>query len=404
MKFCLVVPVFNHAATVRSVLDDLRASVGAQQQIVVVDDGSTDASAAACENLPGVTLLRHPKNRGKGAALLTAFRWAHQRGFSHAITVDSDGQHCPADVPRIIDAARAHPDDVIVGWRDMDAACARGMHVPARSRKGRDAARFWLRVQTGQDIPDTQCGLRAYPLAPTLALRYWFKRYDFETEVLARLAWAGLRVRSVPVECIYFPADRRVSHFRPIVDTLRGVRVNIALVVRRLMPWPIQRLAGRDEHAHRFGKWWKLASWRDAARRALREGSSNAELATAFAMGVFVGLTPFYFLQTLLAIFFARRLHLNVLAAVIGSQVSCPPLAPLWLILSYGIGNLLLNGRWALAHVNGSPFAWIWAARWPFLLGNLCVASVTATLSLLLARAVLSMARPNSRDSPGNSL
>ena len=215
------------------------------------------------------------------------------------LTIDADGQHCVSDLAKIWEGAREHPDDLVIGYRDLDAAG----NVPARSRKGRDAATFWLRVQTGQEIPDSQCGLRAYPLAHVLAVPHRFWRFDFETEVLARMAWAGLTVRSVPVKCIYFAGKERVSHFRPVMDTLRGVRVNVFLVARRLEPIPFRRLVGKEPVAVKFGKWWKWETWKGAVREAVREGSTNSELATGFAVGIFIGLTPFYFLHSLIAMY-----------------------------------------------------------------------------------------------------
>ncbi len=290
-----------------------------------------------------------------------------------------DGQHDVSDTAGLMAASREHSDDLIIGHRDMEAA---GVKVPMRSKKGGDAARFWLRVQTGQDIPDSQCGLRVYPLAHVLGVKYRFMRFDFETEVLARMAWGGVRVRSVPVRCIYFPAGERVSHFRPVMDTLRGVRVNVFLVMRRLLPVPFRRLTGESEVGAKFGKWWKGATWRDAIRTIARTGSTNGELATAFAVGIFVGLTPLYFLQTLIAIYFARRLHLNVLAAVVGSQISIPPLVPVWMMLSYGVGNMVLHGRWIATH-----FVEISRAMIPaFLLGNFLVA-LSVAICGLFARA-----------------
>ncbi len=382
IKVCVVVPVFNHGKTVRAVVEGVRAELGEGIDILVVDDGSRDGSGSVCEGMAGISLVRHGRNRGKGAALLTGFRWARQQGFTHVVTVDADGQHCAVDVARVVAAARAFPEEMIVGWRDMEAAEARGVHVPARSKKGRDAARFWLKVQTGQDIPDTQCGLRAYPLKHVLAVGYWFARYDFETEVLARMGWGGVHVHSVPVECVYFSGGERVTHFRPVVDTLRGVRVNVALVVRRLLPWPMKKLIPRERLRTKFGPWWKASTWVAAVKQALGTGASNAELATGFAIGVFVGLTPFYFVHTLIAIYLARRLHLNLVAAVIGSQISIPPLLPLWVYLNIRVGNLVA----AEAGKVGS-----------FFVGNALVAMVMATCCLLAARAVLSIARPDGK-------
>jgi glycosyltransferase involved in cell wall biosynthesis len=395
-RLAIILPVYNHARTICSVIEDLqealRPSEGIpdeQLPIIVVDDGSTDGLRPALAGLPHLTLLRHTRNLGKGAALLTGFRHARSAGFTHAITVDADGQHAAADVIRTIEETRRHPDDLVIGQRDMEHAA-----VPLRSRRGRDAARYWLRVQTGLDIRDTQCGLRGYPLAETLALPHRFTRYDFETEILARLAWAGVGIRSLPIRCIYFPPARRISHFRPLLDTLRGIRVNAFLVVRRLLPLPLRRLRAREDDAVAFGSWWRWSTWRNAVRDALRAGSSNSELAMAFAMGIFIGLTPFYMLQTVLAIYFARRLHLNVLTAVLGSQISIPPLAPVWVALSLAVGHLMVGGEWVLADIWARSAAWDFhtlslRGLWTFLLGNFLVALTAAFLSLLAARLVL---------------
>jgi uncharacterized protein (DUF2062 family) len=117
----------------------------------------------------------------------------------------------------------------------------------------------------------------------------------------------------------------------------------------------------------------------------LKAGSSNTELATAFALGIFIGLTPFYFLHSIIAIYFARRMHLNVIAAVVGSQISIPPLLPLWIMLSYGVGNLLLHGRWTATHFSDLSRQMLPA----LLLGSFLVASCMSTIGLFVARGLL---------------
>jgi len=395
MQIVLVIPLFNHAAAIRKVVDSLGAALAAAGEtlpLIVVNDGSTDAPPlSSLRDRPfAVTVLTHPRNRGKGAALHTAFTHARQEGFTHAITVDADGQHDPADVLRILAAARTHPDDLILGQRDMDQAI-----VPRASRTGRNLSRFWMRLHTGCDLPDTQCGLRAYPLTPTLAVPQRFRRFDFETEILARLSWGGMRLRGVPIRCIYPPPEIRITHFRPVPDTLRGAVVTGFLVFRRLLPVPFRRLVrAAAAPAPRFGRWWKWASWRDAIVQALRAGSSNSALAMAFAMGIFVGLTPFSLLQTILAIYFARRMHLNVLAAVIGSQISIPPLAPLWLTASYALGRRLVDGQWTSEVFTRFEFSL--RQLGPFLLGNLLLALIMTAVGLFSARALLYCVRSES--------
>ncbi len=408
MKPAIVIPIFDNQRTIAGVVAEVRGvlaardgkTVGADEiPIIIVNDGSIEATRAALGTLENVTLLLHAKNRGKGAALITGMTHAAAMGCTHAITIDADGQHDPPDVLAILDTARAHPEDLIIGHRNMDAMGPSGekIPVPLRSKKGRDAARFWLGIQTGQHIPDTQCGLRAYPITAALAVPHRFPRYDFETEILARLAWSGLKIKSVPVTCIYFPRCESVSHFRPVRDTLRGVRVNVFLVARRLAPIPFKRLVQKPADPTRveFGRWWKWETWKSAVRDSIRAGGSNSELAMAFALGIFVGLTPFYMLQTVLAIYFARRLHLNVIAAVIGSQISIPPLMPLWAMLSYAVGHLLLTGHWVLSDMHEFSNQWSWnfsamsSKLAPFLIGTVPVALGVSLLGLLVARALL---------------
>jgi glycosyltransferase involved in cell wall biosynthesis len=389
LKIAAIVPVFNHAGTVGRVIEEVRAAmveVGEGGGVIVVDDGCTDGSSDVLRGMAGITLLVHSCNGGKGRALMTAFRHAESLGCTHAVTVDADGQHCVSDVERLVEVAREFPDDVVIGQRDLESA---GENVPARSKKGRDAATFWLRIQTGRHIPDSQCGLRVYPLKHVLKGRYRFWRFDFETEVLARMAWAGLRVQSVPITCIYFAPGQRVSHFRPVLDTLRGIRVNVFLVARQLLPLPFKQLVVRTTASTTFGQWWRWSTWRAAFRTVLQTGLDNSEIAMAFALGIFVGITPFYGVQTILAIYLAQRLHLNVLAAVIGSQISIPPLVPVWILLSYGLGNLILHGHWPVITLASLSHRMIPV----ILLGNVFLAFGAAAIGLLATRWVLDRVR-----------
>jgi glycosyltransferase involved in cell wall biosynthesis len=389
LRLAVVLPVYNHGRSVGSVIDAVRGLL-LEAPLIVIDDGSTDRTPEVLRSAQArdaaICVVRQDANHGKGQALLRGFAQARELGATHVLTIDADGQHHAPDMLGLLAVARGHPLDLVVGMRDMDAA-----QVPARSRAGRNISRFWLQLQTGCDIPDSQCGLRVYPLAQVLAVPHRFKRFDFETEVLARLAWAGVRIRSVPVRCIYFPAGERVTHFRPLVDTLRGIRANVFLVFRRIAPVPFGRLGPPPPpplpaHPRSVGlrRWWSPAAWKRALLRILRTGTSNAEFAAAFALGVFVGLTPLYGLHALIAIYLARRLHLNILAAVIGTNISIPPLVPVWIYLSVSTGNLLAHGQWLTRWSDVTPGAMPAA-----LLGNLVVALLTAAASLLIVRAML---------------
>jgi len=189
------VPVCNNAATVRGVVE---GCLKVLESVVVVDDGSTDADVAGpLAGLP-VTVLRHDKNRGKGAAILAAGRHAAGHGGAYLVTIDADGQHAPADIERLIPLADGR--NVVIGCRRFDSP-----NVPASSRFGRKFGNFWLMVQAGVSIDDCQSGLRAYPVSALTGLKFAGRRFDFEAEVLARAVWAGFNLVSVDVGVWYPP-------------------------------------------------------------------------------------------------------------------------------------------------------------------------------------------------------
>lgn len=226
------VPVYNHAATLPGVV---RGLLDAGLEVLVVDDGSTDHPLASLEGWP-VRTLRLPVNQGKGAALLAAARLALAEGFDLLLTVDADGQHVPADAPRLLAEARAAWPALVVGNRAME-----GEHVPRSSRFGRAFSNGWVRLECGRRLGDTQSGFRAYPVAFLARTHFLSRRYTFEVEVLVKAAWAGLPIRDVPVRVIYPPGRERVSHFRAFRDNARLTALHTWLVTCRL--WAL--LTGR---------------------------------------------------------------------------------------------------------------------------------------------------------------
>jgi len=225
---CVVIPVFNNARTVGGVV---RGALEHASMVLVCDDGSTDGSGEEARKAGGV-VLHHPTNRGKGAALRTLLEEANRRGFRYAISIDADGQHLPADLPVLAKRAGENLGALVIGSRNLLAAGA-----PPSSEFGRKFSNFWVWLESGWRIDDTQCGYRAYPLPETLQLATSRRRYDFEAEVLLRSAWAGLALLSVPVRVVY-PADR-VTHFRLFVDNVRIVLVNTLACLRLLLPVPL---------------------------------------------------------------------------------------------------------------------------------------------------------------------
>lgn len=229
----IVIPVYNHGATLRSVTERALAT---EAPVLVVDDGSDDGGP---ETLSGLDLnvVRQERNLGKGAAILRGAREARSLGHTHMLILDADGQHDPADAPALLDLSRTHPNAIVIGARKFPEE-----HVPGGSRLGRGFSNFWLRLQTGKRVSDAQCGFRVYPLRLLEHLRLRGGRYELETEVLACGAWAGAELLEVPISVHYPPGSERVSHFRPWRDTLRISLLNARLTLRALTPWPHAKL------------------------------------------------------------------------------------------------------------------------------------------------------------------
>jgi glycosyltransferase involved in cell wall biosynthesis len=236
---CVLIPVFNHEHAIASVVDSVRVH---GLPVLLVDDGSDAVCANELQRLsklPDVTLLRHEFNRGKGAAVCTGLRAARQRGFTHAVQVDADGQHTLGDIRRFVDEARSYPGSLICGAPLFDAS------MPVSRRYGRplNHAMVWLETLSF-DVVDSMCGFRVYPLAPALALVQRARigrRMDFDTEIIVRLHWDGVPVRNRPTRVTY--PDDGVSHFDLWRDNLRISAMHTRLFFGML--WRLPRLLAR---------------------------------------------------------------------------------------------------------------------------------------------------------------
>jgi glycosyltransferase involved in cell wall biosynthesis len=191
-----------------------------------VNDGSSDDTAAKAR-AAGARVLDHARQAGKGAALLTGMRALAEAGASHALTMDGDGQHLGDEIPVLLTASRAHPEALIIGVRGMET-----VPVASSRRFGNRFANRWVEIACGQRFPDTQSGFRVYPLRATLGLGVRATHFGFETEVLIRATRARIPIQSVPVRVFYPPVSERVSHFRPVVDSIRIIFVVLGLIFR----------------------------------------------------------------------------------------------------------------------------------------------------------------------------
>ena len=219
---CVVMPTYRNAGTV---LDVVRRILAQGLPLIVVNDGSPDDTGRLLSDagLP-VEVLTHAQNRGKGIALRTGLEHARKAGYRYAVTIDSDGQHFPEDLPLFVAAIQENPGALIVGSRDLKAE-----NMPGGNSFANRFSNFWFRLQTFRDLPDTQTGYRAYPLDRLPSLRLLTARYEAELALLVFSAWKGVKLVPVPVRVHYPEAEERVSSFRPFRDFARISVLNTVL-------------------------------------------------------------------------------------------------------------------------------------------------------------------------------
>ena len=349
MNLCILIPCYNHPATVAAVVADAQKFC----PVIVVDDGSTlplpefngapsTSSASSSETkehaelvlgapIFPVTTLRLEKNSGKGAALRAGFQRAIELGYTHAITMDADGQHYAEDLPKFLEAMKAEPENFIVGVRDLVAA-----GCPLHRQRSNAASSFWFRAETGVKLKDTQCGFRCYPLALVKKLTVKSQRYAYELEFMVRAAWVGTAIVAVPVKCTYNDGIRN-SHFRPVVDLWRIMRMNILLV---LQSWFVPRSL-RVKWS--FGV---VTTRRQTLSEIFSENAHEPHrLAFAVGLGLFFGIVPIWGMQMAALTFTAHKLRLNKAIALVASNISIAPVAPFIVGIGLIIGHWMFTGE-----------------------------------------------------------
>lgn len=210
----LVIPAYNETDIFRQFALSVLA---VHPWVIVVNDGSTDGTAQSVADLP-LTLISQPQNLGKAQALLRGMALALEAGAAAVMTMDADGQHRAEDIPRLLAAWRAHPDQLIIGSRLHDRA-----QFPLSRYRANRFANFWVAWAAGQPVSDSQSGFRVYPAAILRAYRQIPRPGDgfvFESEIIIEAGRRGGITLSVPVPAIY-AANARKSHFRPVLDIAR---------------------------------------------------------------------------------------------------------------------------------------------------------------------------------------
>lgn len=228
----VVIPARNEELSIRQVASE---ALRWCPRVIVVDDGSTDATCEHLDGLP-VTLIRHEQSRGKGQALRTGFDAALELGCTAVLSMDGDGQHCASDIPRIVAAAHAYPDHIVIGARLLDL----DSQPPAR-RRANAVADWGISWGCAKAVADTQSGQRYYPQAVLEYRALQSEDFVFEAAILiAATRELGLGVVSVPIKACY-KKEFRASHFRPVHDITRITLYTIGRVLHYGNVWQAHR-------------------------------------------------------------------------------------------------------------------------------------------------------------------
>jgi predicted LPLAT superfamily acyltransferase len=248
-KPCVVIPVYNHQHAIKTMVDAVLAH---NVPCILIDDGSSTACAQVLDQLVAlapkhVTLLKHNYNQGKGAAIFTGFQHAFNSGYTHALQIDADGQHCAADIPRFLKLATENPQAVIAGYPQYDAS------VPKLRLYARYLTHVWVWINTlSFAIKDSMCGFRVYPLAAFMTIAQKNKpaaHMDFDIDIIVRLYWSGTKILNTATRVSY-PKDG-ISHFRLFKDNLLITWLHSKLFFGMLkrLPKPLLRKAPKKHWA-----------------------------------------------------------------------------------------------------------------------------------------------------------
>jgi len=376
-KACVLIPTYNNAGSLAAVLSKVLEYT---HQLVVVNDGSTDATRAILAAFPQVHTLHYIPNQGKGIALQRGFKEAARLGYDYAITMDSDGQHYPSDLIKFLDQLDETPGALIVGARNMDQE-----NVPTKSSFGNRFSNFWFWVNTGITLPDTQSGYRCYPLKKLVMKKYLTSKYEFEIEVMVRASWSGINVLSIPVS-VYYPApEERVSHFRPFKDFTRISILNTFLVLIAVLWIKPRNFIKMLLQKEGWKTMWQMLF--------VNPQESNHTKAASVGFGFFMGIVPVWGFQLAIGIPASIAFRLNKALFLLAANISIFPFTAFWWMAS------LVTGKWLLGSQS-------WSLDWhtltlervkkeglAFFLGGTVLSIAMAVIGYILTYLILLMIR-----------
>lgn len=371
---CVIIPTYNNERTLERVIREVLEYIPSDR-VIIVNDGATDSTPEILKTFEQqVTILVNEVNKGKGYSLRKAFKFAHEKGYENALTIDSDGQHYPSDIPVLIEQAIAHSGAVIMGSRNMNQ-----QGVPQKSSFGNKFSNFWFKVETWITLPDTQTGFRIYPLKSVKKIWLFTNKFELEIEVIVKLAWRFVPFVAVPIQVKYDP-NERVSHFRPARDFTRISVLNTVLVLTALI-WFYPR------------KLFSVRTWNVIKHEAIKPEESNLMKALSIGFGFFMGIVPLWGFQLLIGIPLAVLFRMNKVLFIAAANISIPPMIPFIIYGSFLCGQLFLTGETNSAQLADLSLESIQNNVYQYAIGAFIFATIAFIASFLVSFTLLKIFR-----------
>lgn len=379
IQCCIIIPTYNNRNTLKRVIDGVLQYANAKE-IIVVNDGSTDDTPSILAGYKDkIRILHNARNSGKGFSLRKGFAEAIRLGFRNAITIDSDGQHLPSDIPLFIDAALSMPGALLMGSRNMEQE-----GVPGKSSFGNKFSNFWFKFETGLTLPDTQTGFRLYPLEPLKKISLFTTKFETEIEVIVKMAWKDVPVVPINIQVIYDKSER-VTHFRPFRDFTRISILNTWLVTLTLLYYLPKRL---------FRYIQEKGLWKIIRDEAVKPDESNFSKAKSIGFGFFMGIVPIWGFQLLAGIPLSVYFRMNKVLFLTAANISIPPMIPFIIFASYRFGGLFYRNGVQLTSAENLTFKSIHVNFVQYFLGGTLLALVAGATGFVISFLLLSILRP----------
>jgi glycosyltransferase involved in cell wall biosynthesis len=361
LKCCVIIPTYNNDTTLKKVVDGV---LNYTSNIIIVNDGSNDNTSIILKEFTDLIQIKFIKNKGKGMALRKGFERAFEEGFEFAITIDSDGQHYPDDIPIFINELEKDKNILLIGSRNMTHDS-----VPKNSSFGNKFSNFWFWVDTEIWLTDTQSGYRVYPLKVANEIKFYTTKFEFEIEAIVKIAWRDVDVKNVPINVLY--SDDRVSHFRPYKDFARISVLNTWLFLVAILYIKPRNIIRRIK---------KKGIKRILKENVIQSQDPPLKKSLSIALGVFIGIAPLWGFQTILVFALAIPLKLNKLIAFTFSNISIPPMIPFIIYGSLLMGGWILGTDTRIDFENISANAKLLGDIKEYIVGSFALALVSALL------------------------